>query len=466
MAHEEMNPYAISTGAPQMRTQRRPTVALLLLGLLTASCGGGDGGTNPTPPPPPPPPTTGSLAVQVTGLTGAGIAPTVRVAGPGGFTRTLTSAATIADLAPGSYTVTTDPVQGTLYSYAPSAPTLVATVSAGSTATVTVAFAPTNGALQVTLDGLPNGVARTVVVTGPNGYTQQLSASTLLAGLAPGAYTATPAATADVGIGYAAQSGSATVVAGATATRLVTWSLAIAARSTADRTDENANAKVKFLYIVPSDGTDRALDTDGTMHRSISAALRWFATQTTGRAYRLDTTEGALDITFVRLPRTEAQMASYGTFLRDSLEKDLGALGLVDQQKLYLAFYDGTHPSVCGDAPRPPVTPGRVAAIYLKGLPNAPLPCAGNPLATSPTAAPGYFEFVMLHEMLHVLGIVHEGAPNAVNGHVAHDPSDLMYAGAQPWTPSRMDQGRTNYFNPTGLGGGITNLAASAFLLP
>jgi hypothetical protein len=68
--------------------------------------------------------------------------------------------------------------------------------------------------------------------------------------------------------------------------------------------------------------------------------------------------------------------------------------------------------------------------------------------------------------MLHVLGIVHDGAPNAVNGHVSHDPSDLMYAGAQPWTPSRMDQSRGNYFNPTGLGGGITNLAASPFLVP
>jgi hypothetical protein len=450
-----------------MRSQRQHIVAALLLGTLTASCGGGDGGTTPTPPPPPPPsPTTGSIAVQVTGLTGAGVAPTVQISGPGGFTRTLTSAGTIADLAPGSYTITSAAVEGALYTFAPATPTAVATVSAGATATVTVAFTPTSGALQVTLDGVPTGVARAVVVTGPNGYTQQLVTSTLLAGMVPGTYTVTPAATADVGIGYVAATGTVVVTAGATATRAVNWAVAIAPRSTAERADENAGAKVKFLYVVPADGTDRGFDTNGTMHRSISAALRWFATQTAGRPYRLDATGGALDIAFIRLPRTEAQMAGYGTFLRDSLEQDLAMLGFADAQKLYLAYYDGPHPSVCGDAPRPPVTPGRVAAIYLKGLPAGPLPCAGNPLAASPTAAPGYFEFVMLHEMLHVLGIVHDGAPNAVNGHVDHDPSDLMYAGAQPWTPSRMDQSRVNYFNPTGLGGGITNLAGSAFLMP
>jgi hypothetical protein len=391
---------------------------------------------------------------------------TVRVSGPNGFMRTLSTATTIPDLAPGSYTVVGDPVDGALYSFAPAAPSAVATVTAGATATITVAYAAITGALQVTVGGLPTGVAAAVVVTGPNGYNQQLVASSLLAELAPGTYTVTPAAAADVGIGYAAAVGTVVVAAGATATRPVTWSMAIAARSPVDRADENANAKVKFLYVVPSDGTDRALDTDGTMHRSISSALRWFAGQTAGRPYRLDASGGALDIMFVRLPRSEAQMASYGIFLRDSLEKDLAALGLADAQKLYLAYYDGTHANVCGDAPRPPLTPGRVAAIYLKGLPTAPLPCAGNPLAASATAAPGYFEFVMLHEMLHVLGIVHDGAPNAVNGHVSHDPSDLMYAGAQPWTPSRMDQSRGNYFNPTGLGGGITNLAASPFLVP
>jgi hypothetical protein len=41
-----------------------------------------------------------------------------------------------------------------------------------------------------------------------------------------------------------------------------------------------------------------------------------------------------------------------------------------------------------------------------------------------------------------------------------------MYAGAAAWTPSRLDQQRTNYFSPTGLGGGLVNLAQSGYLLP
>jgi hypothetical protein len=123
--------------------------------------------------------------------------------------------------------------------------------------------------------------------------------------------------------------------------------------------------------------------------------------------------------------------------------------------------------TACGSAPRPPVHPGRMAGIYLKGTIPGAAACATNPLAASSVAPPGYFEFVTLHEVLHVLGVVDSNAPNhAFDGHVGHDPSDLMYAGVQAWTPSRIDQQRTNYFNAAGLGGGLVNLAQSPYLMP
>nr|MBP7622215.1 hypothetical protein [Gemmatimonadales bacterium] len=75
----------------------RFSLAIALLAALSA-CGGGSEPTTP-------PATTGSLSVQVQGLSGGG-APSLQVTGPGGFTTTLTSAQTLTGLAPGSYTVT------------------------------------------------------------------------------------------------------------------------------------------------------------------------------------------------------------------------------------------------------------------------------------------------------------------------------------------------------------------------
>jgi hypothetical protein len=272
-----------------------------------------------------------------------------------------------------------------------------------------------------------------------------------------------------VGLGYTAGPPEAIVVtAGATAARPVTWSLAIAARTTVERTDVDGGPKVKLIYAVPSDATDRQFDTNGSIHRSVSSWQRWLAAQSGGRAFRLDVTDaGALDIAFVRLARTEAAYAVLGIGMRDALEADLAALGFNDGNKAYLVVFDGVNTTACGSAPRPPLLPGRVAGLYLRGTIPGADPCATHALAASATAAPGYLEFVSLHEVLHILGVVGAGAPNhAFDGHVGHDPSDLMYAGTQVWTPSRIDQARTNYFNPAGLGGGLPNLAQSGYLLP
>jgi hypothetical protein len=308
-----------------------------------------------------------------------------------------------------------------------------------------------------------------VAVTGAGGFLETVQSATLIDNLAPGVYTVTPAAAMDVGLGYSAgEATTVTVNAGATATKSVDWSIAIAPRSTVERADVNGAPKVKVIYAVPSDATDRQFDTNGSIHRSVSSWQRWLAGQANGKAFRLDVTEtGALDITFVRLARTEAAYAVLGIAMRDALEADLAALGFNDGNKAYLVVFDGVNTTACGSAPRPPLLPGRVAGLYLRGTIPGADPCATHSLAASPTAAPGYLEFVSLHEVLHILGVVGAGAPNhAFDGHVGHDPSDLMYAGVQPWTPSRIDQARTNYFNPAGLAGGLPNLGTSAYLLP
>jgi hypothetical protein len=107
-----------------------------------------------------------------------------------------------------------------------------------------------------------------------------------------------------------------------------------------------------------------------------------------------------------------------------------------------------------------------VAVLYMRGAMPGYMPCDANPYAAGPTAAPGYLDFTMLHEILHTMGAADDRAPNAVpHGHVNTDPTDLMYAGPLPWNPRVLDFNKANYYNPNGLAGGIFNLADSPYLM-
>ncbi len=70
------------------------------------------------------------------------------------------------------------------------------------------------------------------------------------------------------------------------------------------------------------------------------------------------------------------------------------------------------------------------------------------------------------HEIFHLLGVVSTAAPNhALAGHVGNDPTDLMYAGPLVWRPSTVDVTKTNYYNPTGLPGTVSNFANSPYVV-
>ncbi len=256
-----------------------------------------------------------------------------------------------------------------------------------------------------------------------------------------------------------------------------------AARATADRADSTADYKVKFLYVLPSDGWDRALDTNGAICRSVQAQYNWFIAQTmNGASLRYDVSQSALDIQFVRLSKTDAQMKGTGNtgdintgyaFVRDRIERELVAMGVINNaRKLYAVYYGGTSEWACGGASWPPLLIGKVVALYLNGLPGSPAPCASNPVGGSSTV-PGYIEYAMLHETLHGLGFVADAAPNEhASGHTYYPARDLMYA-ARPGTSDPywdiysgavvLDSGHDQYY---GHGGSYLDLARSAFLDP
>jgi hypothetical protein len=221
---------------------------------------------------------------------------------------------------------------------------------------------------------------------------------------------------------------------------------AVLPRVTTDRPDDSAAPQIHVIYALPSDGVDRVLDEQGTLNDSVASWNTWLATQTGGLDLRLDTSNGMLDTTFVRLPESDAQIEARGAFVRDELEKQLHTLGFNQPQKIYAVYYDGRSSFACGGGAWPPVLAGNVAALYLHGLYSGPVPCDTNRWGS--VGGPRYLEFAMIHELLHTLGFVPTCAPHHTSaGHVSDSPADLMYAGSAPWTPSTLDVGHDDYYD-------------------
>jgi hypothetical protein len=123
-------------------------------------------------------------------------------------------------------------------------------IAQGQTSTVrfTVACTPTTGGLTITVNGLPSGTAAAITVTGPNGFSQSVTATNTLNGLAPGSYTV---AAASVTAGTTTYNASVNnpnlpVTAGATASVTVTYQ-AVAGAS--------LNLRIAALSLVQSSQT-------------------------------------------------------------------------------------------------------------------------------------------------------------------------------------------------------------------
>ena len=219
-------------------------------------------------------------------------------------------------------------------------------------------------------------------------------------------------------------------------------------RATEDRADEVRGPQLHAVYALPSDGEDRALDTSGAIAASVEAFQRWLARETGGTNFRLDTSDGELDVTFVRLPISDESMKATGAFVRNEIERLMREAGQIETGKLYAVYYDGGSTYSCGGGAWPPRLVGVVGAMYLRAQPAGyAVPCSANPLA-APGAEPGYMDIAMLHELVHTLGFVAECAPHHTRaGHASDSPNDLMWSGDQPWQlPPRLDIGRDDYY--------------------
>ncbi|MEP7344248.1 MAG: hypothetical protein ABI877_03230 [Gemmatimonadaceae bacterium] len=146
---------------------------------------------------------SGGLTVAVVGLPQS-LAASVTITGPAGYSTTIATTATLTGLTPGSYTIAASNALAGSHIYAPTPVAQTVVVQAGVTRSASaVAYALASGAISLTVSGLPPSVPASITVTGPGGYSNNVTATGLLLGLTPGSYTISAAAVSGAAQSYA-----------------------------------------------------------------------------------------------------------------------------------------------------------------------------------------------------------------------------------------------------------------------
>jgi hypothetical protein len=134
---------------------------------------------------------TASLELTIQGL--SAVDANVTVTGPNSFSQSLNASGKLENLVAGNYSITAQDVvlSDTFF---PDKRQQSVEVKAGETANATLTYSKQNlnaGSLEVTITGLPSGTNADVVVSGPSGFSQQLTTSSVLSNLTPSDYTLT-----------------------------------------------------------------------------------------------------------------------------------------------------------------------------------------------------------------------------------------------------------------------------------
>jgi hypothetical protein len=131
---------------------------------------------------------TGTLQININGLP-AGASALVTVSGPANYSRTLTEEAVLDNLTPGTYQIAAQHVvAGPLFTPAPTVQQVQVAASAEATV-ANVTYVSQGTSLSIQVVGLPGSVPAKATLTGPNGYSKQVSATEIISGLAAGTYT-------------------------------------------------------------------------------------------------------------------------------------------------------------------------------------------------------------------------------------------------------------------------------------
>lgn len=201
-------------------------------------------------------------------------------------------------------------------------------------------------------------------------------------------------------------------------------------RSGVDRPDDVGGPQIHAIYVVPADGEDRQSDVNGGVAEYVAHWTNWLADQAGDRTFRIDTYQGQVDVSFLRLAETTAAMGALGFGSFGAIVAELRAAGFVRADKRYAVYYGGPYPGPFAGLGGQVSGSGYAIAFGV------------NPQPTDATLDLG-----TLHELMHSLGFVPRCAPHFTTdnpGHVNDDPHDLMYSGWRE--PIVLDAGHDDYF--------------------
>ena len=117
----------------------------------------------------------------------------------------------------------------------------------------------------------------------------------------------------------------------------VAFGSAIRLRTTQDQPDDITGPQVHVVYALPSDAIDDQSDTKGAISNSWSPRFRpGCATRRQASGCGSTRSMGPLILPFLRLPRTDADIRSYGASARSQIELEFSKAGLLSPGKILL----------------------------------------------------------------------------------------------------------------------------------
>jgi len=182
----------------------------------------------------------------------------------------------------------------------------------------------------------------------------------------------------------------------------------------ADRPDIVTGAQVHAIVATPADGPDAFVDDANRLSDDVASMSAWWTGQDPTRVPRYDLAVfpggTCLDISYVRLAETASELQASATRSYNIVRSELGTADFVHPYKDYVVYYDGpAEQDICGTGNGFFDQGGGFAIVWLNGCPGVPT------------------DGVEAHELLHALGALPVGAPNACTP--ATDPSGDFDAG-------------------------------------
>jgi hypothetical protein len=227
--------------------------------------------------------------------------------------------------------------------------------------------------------------------------------------------------------------------------------------SSSDRIpDAVASRQLHVVYAIPSDGTDRFFERALPIARDLALVDTWWRQQDPTRTLRFDlhgfpgcdSTFGALDISFLRLPQAGTAYAALTDGGYRALVNDL-LVSFGDVYKKYAVYYDGPIAGglgICGASSLGPTEAGASFSLtFLNGDPTEGR-CGS-------LGAGDYMAVTAVHEIIHNLGAVLADAPHQCEGgHVCDAPGDLMrsFGTSNSLFDYALDIGRDDYYGHSG----------------